>query len=326
VSVRAIRPADRRRWLVVAALLCVAALLRIATLFYHELSGDDATVALMAKHILAGESFPAFFYRQTYMGSLNGFHLVPALFVAGPSVLLVRLNAVAYSLLFPLGLYLMGRRVFDEGTARVALWLAAVPPFLLTYWSGVAEPHFETNSFAVFLLLLGLAALRAEPGPRQTRVLAVFGLMSGLAWWTNYKALEVILPALLVLWVRDPRLPLRRAGAMLGGGFVLGSLPAWLFHAGHGDPPHQIGQGVFGTAVPLSLTRLADLLGTVALTILGGYYGPAETLARRAALAINVAFYAAGVGLLAAEAVRRLPSSSRCRSGTRVAGSCSWSW
>ncbi|HEY7142191.1 MAG TPA: hypothetical protein VIE44_19015, partial [Methylomirabilota bacterium] len=97
-------------------------------MFYENISGDDATVALMAKHILSGENLPVFFYRQSFMGSLNGFHMVPALFVFGPSVLLVRLNAVAWSLLFPLGLYVLARRLYDESAARVTLLLAAVPP------------------------------------------------------------------------------------------------------------------------------------------------------------------------------------------------------
>jgi hypothetical protein len=121
-------PPRRSRWAVVAALLGVAALVRVSAIFYENISGDDATVALMAKHILKGEHLPVFFYRQSYMGSLNGFHLVPALFVFGPSVLLVRVNAVAWSLLFPLGLYVLGRRLYDESAARVTLLLAAVPP------------------------------------------------------------------------------------------------------------------------------------------------------------------------------------------------------
>ena len=127
-------------------------------MFYEDISGDDATVALMAKHILSGENWPVFFYRQSFMGSLNGVHMVPALYVFGPSVLLVRLNAIAWSLLFPLGLYVLARRLYDESTARLTLLLAAVPPFLLTYYSTVAEPHFETNTFGVVLLLLALGA------------------------------------------------------------------------------------------------------------------------------------------------------------------------
>ena len=30
------------------------------------------TVALIAKHVLSGENWPVFFYRQSFMGSLNG--------------------------------------------------------------------------------------------------------------------------------------------------------------------------------------------------------------------------------------------------------------
>src|SRR5262249_52900064 len=114
-------PPRSRRWLVVAALLGVGALVRVSAMFYDNISGDDATVALMAKHILLGQDFPIFFYRQSFMGSVNGFHLVPALFVFGPSVLLVRLNAVAWSLLFPLALYVLARRIYDESAARITL-------------------------------------------------------------------------------------------------------------------------------------------------------------------------------------------------------------
>ena len=172
--------AHRSRWLIVGGLLGLAAGVRIAAMFYQNISGDDATVALMAKHILSGENLPVFFYRQSFMGSLNGVHMVPALYVFGPSVLLVRLNAVAWSLLFPLGLYVLARRLYDEAAARVTLGLAAVPPFLLTYYSTVAEPHFETNTFGVILLLLGLGALTATAEARRTRALGVLGFVG--AW------------------------------------------------------------------------------------------------------------------------------------------------
>ena len=80
-----VEPPGRRRWLYVAALLTVAAAVRVSAMFHGSLFPDEATVGLVAKHILHGENFPVFFYRQTYMGSLNGIHLVPALFAFGPS-------------------------------------------------------------------------------------------------------------------------------------------------------------------------------------------------------------------------------------------------
>ena len=80
----------------------------------------------------------------------------------------------------------------------------------------------RTHRWLVVIGLLAVAALEAEPGsPRSVRVLACFELTAGPAWWTNFKTLEIILPALLVLWARDPWLLCRRAAALRAGGFLL---------------------------------------------------------------------------------------------------------
>lgn len=289
------------------ALLAAGALVRLSAAFYHELSGEDGTVALMAKHILAGENFPVFFYRQTYMGSLNGLHLVPALYVFGPSVLLVRLNAIAWSLLFPLGLYVLGRRIFDETTGRIALLLAAVPPFLLTYWSTVAEPHFETNTLGVVVLLLALAALTARSGAERARSLLAFGLVAGLAAWTSPKIVGCLGPAALLLLVQDPRLPIRRGGALAAGGFVLGGLPAWLFYVVRGAP-ESVAPGsatqFLELHLDLSPARLAAFVREVPWPLLGTYYWSPATPGRRLALGLNAAVYGAGLALLLLQAMR----------------------
>jgi 4-amino-4-deoxy-L-arabinose transferase-like glycosyltransferase len=298
--------AGRSRWLLVAALLAVAAAVRIAAMFYEALSGDDATVALIAAHVLRGEDVPAFFYRQTYMGSLNGIHLVPALFLFGPSVLVVRLNAVAWSLLFPLGLYVLGRRVFDERSARLALALAAVPPFLLTYWSTVAEPHFETNVFGVALLLLAVTALTAS-GARRVRVVGCLGFVAGLACWTSAKTVMVLGPVLVALLVSEPRLPLRPGGGLLAAGFALGSLPAWLYYATQPDPGgDNVGsaQRFLHVGLETSLAGLLDFLREVPPVLVGTYYWKPDTPLRRAALVASGAVYAAAVVAALAAAVR----------------------
>ena len=304
------------RWLVVGALLALAALFRVSAMFYHFISGDDGTVALMAKHILAGEDLPAFFYRQAFMGSLNGFHLVPGLFVFGPSVLLVRLSAVAWSLLFPLGLYVLGRRIYDESVARVALLLAAVPPFLMTYYSTVTEPHFEANTFGVILLALALAALTASTPARRTRSLACLGFIAGLACWTSVKTIVVLGPILLLLLARDPLLPARRDGWLLGAGFALGSLPAWLFYLTQPDP----GQGSLGSARRFLVVGLNPswpqvwefLVNVLPLPIGSYYFGPFTPL-RLAGLILCCAIYLAAVAIAGVEAVRSARDGARTR-------------
>jgi 4-amino-4-deoxy-L-arabinose transferase-like glycosyltransferase len=303
---------------VVAALLGLAAVVRVSAMFYQGISGDDATVALMAKHILRGENWPVFFYRQAFMGSLNGFHLVPGLFAFGPSVLLVRLNAVAWALLFPLGLYVLARRLYGETAARLTLVLAAVPPFLLTYYSTVAEPHFETNTFGVVLLLLALALLEAPAGGRRLRAAACLGFVAGLACWTNMKTVVVLGPIGMVWLWRDPWWPVRREGGLFAAGLLVGNLPAWLFYLTQPDP----GQGNLGSArrfleadIDLSWARLAEFLTNAVPLVVGTYYWDPGTPLRLLALGLCLAVYATAVGLAGVEAVRAVRSGRPVRSG-----------
>ena len=296
--------AGRARWVAVGALLALAAVVRVSAMFYEDISGDDATVALMAKHILSGENWPVFFYRQSFMGSLNGVHMVPALYVFGPSVLLVRLNAIAWSLLFPLGLYVLARRLYDESTARLTLLLAAVPPFLLTYYSTVAEPHFETNTFGVVLLLLALGARGAPTEARRAGVLGCLGFVAGLALWTSPKIVVVLGPILLLLLLWDPLLPVRRGALLAVGGFLVGSLPAWLYYLTQQDP----GQGNLGSArrfldvgLDLSWTRLSRFVIEVPPLVIGTYYFDPNTPVRVAALIVVLAVYVAAIACACAK-------------------------
>ena len=68
----------------------------------------------------------------------------------------------------------------------------------------MAEPHFETNVFGVWLLLLALAALTARSEPARTRALAVFGLLAGLAAWTSLKVVAVLGPVWMLLGAPGP--------------------------------------------------------------------------------------------------------------------------
>jgi 4-amino-4-deoxy-L-arabinose transferase-like glycosyltransferase len=304
---------------VVLTLLALAALVRVSAMFYQNISGDDATVALMAKHILHGENWPVFFYRQSFMGSLNGVHMVPALFVFGPSVLLVRLHAVAWSLLFPLGLYVLARRLYDETSARVTLLLAAVPPFLLTYYSTVAEPHFETNSFGVLLLLLALAVLESPAGARRFRVAACLGLVAGLACWTNMKTVVVLGPIGLVWLLRDPRWPFRREGGLFVSGFLLGNLPAWLFYLTQPDPGNLGSAHRFlQTEFDLSWARLSEFIVNAGPLVVGTYYWEPNTPLRVLALGLCVAGYLAAVAVAIAEGVRAARGGRLTRRGLGI--------
>lgn len=123
------------------------------------------------------------------------------------------------------------------------------------------------------------------------------------------KAVVVLGPILLVLLAQDPRLPARRGGLVLGAGFLVGNLPAWLFYLTQPDP----GKGNLGSAgrflesnVDLSWARASEFLTNALPLVVGTYYWEPGTLLRLGALGLCGALHAAAVALAGAEAWRAL--------------------
>src|SRR5262249_35236668 len=107
-----------------------------------------------------------------------------------------------------------------------------------------------------------------------------------------------------LLWLRDRWLPLSRGALALAGGFLLGSLPAWVFYAARGDAAGQ-SQRIYLTALDLSTERFAKLWTTVLPTLLGTYYWDPEGLFPAAALGMNVAASLLGLLAVLAAVLRR---------------------
>jgi hypothetical protein len=87
-------------------------------------------------------------------------------------------------------------------------------------------------------------------------------------------------------------------------GFVLGSLPAWLYYAYHagsaGEHPGSV-SNIIRVGIGLSAARFRELWSDVALAMLGTYYWPVDTPLRSTALSVNAALYILAVGLVAIE-------------------------
>jgi hypothetical protein len=113
----------------------------------------------------------------------------------------------------------------------------------------------------------------------------------------------VLLPIGLVLAWRDPRLPLRRGGLALAAGFLLGSLPVWLFEAARAVPDASV--ELFRADLGLSMNRLGEEMTIVLPALLGSYYWPVEGAGRQVAFALNAALYAAATALAIAGLARR---------------------
>ncbi len=187
-------------------------------------NSDEAVVALMARHIRAGAR-PAFFYGQSYLGSLDAWLVAAGFALFGQQVWVIRLVQGLLYLGTIASAYLLARKVYPRRAwiARAAVLLLAIPPVAVTlYTTASLGGYGETLLLGNLLLLLALS-IYAGNG-RWIHWLA-FGLLAGLGFWTFGLILVYLLPTgimLLIYLARRPRAWPLATLALTGAG-----LSAW---------------------------------------------------------------------------------------------------
>jgi hypothetical protein len=202
---------DGHRLELMACLLLAAAVVLLQAyipLTYEQyFDSDQAVYGLMAKHLSEGRAFPLFFYGQNYLLGVQSWLAVPAFWIGGPTVAMLRTPLVLLNLSVALGYTWTLARL----GLRPALALAAALPviaftpvkameFAAAYGAGI-EP---------FLYVLLLWWLRSRP--------LVFGALLGFG--TLHREFTFLaLPALAVaIW--PARTERRRAFLLrVAGGF-----------------------------------------------------------------------------------------------------------
>lgn len=227
-----------RRLRLPAALL-VALALKVGVLLAGAVpfNGDEAIVALMARHILEGER-PVFFYGQAYMGSLDAYLIAGMFALVGPSVAAVRLVQVLVYLGTLVTTYWLGRRIFQsEWVAGAATIFLAIPPVLTTLYTTITLGSYgEVLLIGNGLLLLALALGRAAQAPpergamrRQVAGWLLLGFLGGLGFWSLSLIGVYLLPVAVYLtaayWRQKTRLV--QLGLVAAVGFAVGAAP-WL--------------------------------------------------------------------------------------------------
>src|SRR5512139_2416923 len=175
-----------KSFLVPALIVLLSAVYKLFLLAFNAVpfNGDEAIVALMARHILRGER-PVFFYGQAYLGSTDAWLAAASFSIFGESVLAIR---VVHILLFAgvvLTTYLLARRyVQSEWGARAAmLWMALPPAMLTLYTTATLGGYTETLLLGNLLLLMADGQWLLASRWRAGRWL-LFGLIAGFAFYT----------------------------------------------------------------------------------------------------------------------------------------------
>jgi hypothetical protein len=234
--------------------LAVAILVRGALLWAGavQFGGDEAVVALMARHILRMGAHPFFFYGQAYWGSLAAWLAAAAYAVWGETILSFRLMQAGVYLGIVISTYLLALRIYSSRwIAGVAALLLAVPTVLVTVYTATSSGGYaEALLFGNLILLL---ALKSGLARRFWGHMFLLGFFAGVGWWTFPLIVVYIVPTAFLMvgqrgWefqrlARSARslrsaagICLRRwagEGGLLVAGGVLGSAPWWWYSVTH---------------------------------------------------------------------------------------------
>jgi hypothetical protein len=203
-------PASRLPGWVVATAVLAGAALRLVVLTgpLGRPDADEAITGLMARHVLAGDGFPLFFWGQRYGGTIELVPVTLATAVLGSSLFSLRLSTVVLAAVNAALLWRVAARLLPPLGAQVAgllLWLG--PPTAV--WFGVRQMLFYQPTVTLGLIL-GLLALRARqpsaaaggrrggrPGYRPLRWLAA-AAVAAVGLWTSPDIVYFVLPAAAV--------------------------------------------------------------------------------------------------------------------------------
>lgn len=244
---------------VLVAILVVAAALRFALLgsIIGRLDGDEAASGIAGRLILDGR-YPLYFPDPfAYFGALEQYLQAPLLALDRDSPYLLRVPQVILSVLSCWLIARLARQVLNHRWAgEIAAALYAVGPFFSLAWS------FKTRTYAL-ALFLGLAGLVLAFGtdPRAPRAwlrAAAFGLVCGLAFWTNWTSAFLLLAA-GIWWLgatRGRRLVLLPLAAL---GFAVGAAP-FAIAAQAGRLPTIFDRGIRDSSIA---ERVEALFGAV---------------------------------------------------------------
>lgn len=230
---------DARAWLasparILTGILFLGALLRLWMLSHDvpTLNSDEATMGLMALHLLHGQ-WATFYWGQEYMGSLEAVLAVPFLLLFGTTAVALRLATMLVGLAFIATVYLLAARLYNRSVALLsAALLAFGPPFFVVLSMRTLGGYAETMLFGNLMVLLALGG--AKPEGRSLLRSALLGGISGLALWTDPLILPYFLAVGTIFWMQRRSDLYGRTGLILSAGFVVGASPAIIYNVTHG--------------------------------------------------------------------------------------------
>ena len=199
-------------------------------------NADEAIVAIMARHINQGQIM-AFFYGQSYLGSLDAIIVSLGFRIFGEQVWVIRLvQSVLYLGTVSTTVLLADRLLKSSRAALFTGLLVAIPPVNVALYTTVSLGGYgEMLLIGNLLLLGGLSTIEElKKGKLPTRRfywgLTAWGLGAGFAFWVFGLTLVYTIPFLIgFIWylLKINTSVLFKGLACLAVGGLVGSSPWW---------------------------------------------------------------------------------------------------
>ncbi len=184
--------ADHRFPLLAAAIILVAAGLRVALIAagWPGTDSDEATMGIMAKHILSHGEHPIFFYGQPYMGSIEAYLGAMMFLILGVSLFALKCGLVVLFAAFMVVMYVLLSLLFSRGWALAGLAIVGLGSDTMLYhelsaWGG----YLETILFGALMTLIAVRLVRGADRTVKKRwrcaSFGAWGLTAGLAVWSD---------------------------------------------------------------------------------------------------------------------------------------------
>lgn len=193
------------RWMYLLLACLLAALLRFGLVGAGVVpfNSDEAVVALMARHILQGET-PIFFYGQAYMGSLDAWLVAAAFALLGEEVWVIRLvQGILYTLNLVLAFYIFTLVDRRSNLPAITVLLLAVPAVnLVLYTTATLGGYNEALLIGELLILVAVKFSKQESSDKKRYYYYIvgWGFLSGFGLWVFGLSLVYSIPVGLYLF------------------------------------------------------------------------------------------------------------------------------
>ncbi|HEY4385319.1 MAG TPA: hypothetical protein VGN34_12740 [Ktedonobacteraceae bacterium] len=226
------------------ASLCLLALVVAATLLRFVLisnnwpatNSDEATIDLMALHILTRGEHPIFFYGQPYMGSFEAYIGALCFRLFGISVFSLRLGLLPILAGFLVSLYFLTSLLYSKRLALIVVALLALGSNDSIYHQFIAIGGYpETLLFGTLIFLLSslLVLSRQYNHNRRTWIYAILGLLIGFSFYTDPLDAPLIAVSILLLCVFCWRELYSQRGILLLAMIFVGMSPLIIYNLQH---------------------------------------------------------------------------------------------